>query len=81
MCGYAAEYVHSFCVLYCVEEACRHVDKPHNSKCVFKDTIIRGYSMHTWLKRQAKYRKNFLYIFVVPCIINLFYQITNVMQL
>jgi hypothetical protein len=23
MCGYAAAYVHSFCVLYCVE---RHVD-------------------------------------------------------
>jgi hypothetical protein len=25
MCGYAAAYVHSFCMLYCVE---RHVDMP-----------------------------------------------------
>jgi hypothetical protein len=27
MCGYAAEYVHSFCMLYCVE---RHVDTQYN---------------------------------------------------
>jgi hypothetical protein len=59
MCGYAAAYAHSFCMLFCVE---RHVDKPlHTKQYANKNAMLFYFNGKLHIGNHSDHIKVFVY--------------------